>query len=192
MKRITNVISRDQSPRRPPPTPPSAWSISIIERIASHRIASRRVATMHPWGRNAERRTKAEDFLGISRVFASPSAANGKKKSTLKFSLLYPSTLVALLDSRSRSVNHPSLHRDSRPRRFFASFVISSFSFLRSFQPVILFHTHTHTHTPLSFYFSFYLPIPSYHSRKYIHTYIRTRMHTSSLLPLSSRYRSMF
>lgn len=113
----------------------------------THRIASRRVATMHPWVemRNAGRKLRI--FSEFRAFFSLLRTRRTEKKIDSKiFAPLPFDPLVALLDSRSRSVNHPSLHRDSRPRRFFASFVISSFSFLRSFQPVILFHTHTHTH----------------------------------------------
>lgn len=173
------MIPRDQSPLCSTPTPPSAWSIPIIERIAS-----RRVEAMH--SRLEMRNTgRKQRFSRNFACFRFPDATNGKKVDSKLFVPLYPSTpLRALLDSWSRSAN-PPLTGIFVPC-FHASFVISSFSFLHFSQPVILF----------LFLSAFPLLLPlspkpaSYHSHKYMyntytyphtHTHVHTYIHAYTL-----------
>lgn len=155
------MISRDQSPLRSPPTPSSAWSISIIERIAS-----RRVEAMHPRieMRHAGRKSR---FSRNFACFRFPDATNGKKVDSKIFAPLPFDPFLALLDLDRQTVPPSTV---ILVRCFHASFVISSFLFLHFFQSVIPFLF-------LSAFPSLFISQSRVLSLAQIHIHVHTRTH---------------
>lgn len=166
------MISRDQSQRRPPATLPFAWSIPIIERIASHRIASRRVAAMHSRieMRNAGRKPR------FSRNFARFFASSRQTDKKIDFKIFPPLPLSLALFSLDRLKPNLSLNRPmfSRVVRHFLVLVSTFLSACHS--------------VPLSLYcsfaslFSFYLLFFISLSLTQIHIHVHTHAYTLSTL----------
>lgn len=129
-------------------------------RIASHRIASHRDDA--PEDRKCGTQDGSRDFLGISRVFASPTRRTEKKVDSKIFSPLLFDPLLHPSRSRSAKLSLPSpsdvsSHRSSFPRSRFS-------------QPVI----------PLTLYFSFTSLSPTLYllSLVQIRIHVHTRTHT--------------
>lgn len=118
--------------------------------------------------RNAGRKPR---FSRNFACFRFPDAVNGKKVNSKIFPLLYSLTLSPT-DSGCFSKIIPPF----TVRRFLASFVISSFSFLH-FSLNLLFYF---SFSLLSLYFSLYLPILYLLSLTQIHIHVHTHAYTLS------------